>query len=271
MADVLVVDDHPFNLSLIRQQLDLIGIACDVAVGTAEALRLWDAQPYLLVITDCHMGSSSGFDLARQLRERERQRALLPRPILAWTADNSASNHAACLAAGMNDVLLKPTLLGPLRQSLEHWLGQVLSPRGVPSAQMSALAAGMATAAPDRPHGAPSGADPLPVLDLAALAEFTGNDRATEIEIFAEFREAHRRDRKQFDAHHAARDAAAAGLIAHRMKGACRILGAQALGAVLQRLEVAAKAGDWPAVEALLDPLRRETTRLLMTIEQRIG
>ncbi|WP_254699790.1 ATP-binding protein [Trinickia violacea] len=121
---VLVAEDHPVNQELIRHQLELLGFACDVVDDGAEALSALDRHPYGFLITDCHMPNLSGYDLARQVREREGRIGNVARlPILGVTASTAPEELRLCREAGMDDCLVKPTRLATLRDHLERWFG----------------------------------------------------------------------------------------------------------------------------------------------------
>ncbi|HLX02376.1 MAG TPA: transporter substrate-binding domain-containing protein [Trinickia sp.] len=121
---VLVAEDHPVNQELIRHQLELLGFACDVVEDGAEALSALERQPYGFLITDCHMPNLSGYELARQVREREGRFGNVARlPILGVTASTAPEELRLCREAGMDDCLVKPTRLATLRDHLDRWFG----------------------------------------------------------------------------------------------------------------------------------------------------
>ncbi|MDE1179616.1 transporter substrate-binding domain-containing protein [Paraburkholderia sp.] len=121
---ILVAEDHPVNQELIRHQLALLGFACDVVNDGAEALAALDETIYAFLITDCHMPNLSGYELARNVREQERDgggtRHL---PILGITANTAPEDLRLCRDAGMDDCLVKPTRLATLREYLSRWFG----------------------------------------------------------------------------------------------------------------------------------------------------
>ncbi|MFP6556980.1 transporter substrate-binding domain-containing protein [Paraburkholderia sp. B3] len=147
---ILVAEDHPVNQELIRHQLALLGFACDVVNDGAEALAAMKENRYGCLITDCHMPNVSGYDLARRVREIERERSDGHRlPILAITANTAPENLQLCHAAGMDDCLVKPTRLETLRERLAGWFGAggahrlldesaAVTPRANPAAVASA-------------------------------------------------------------------------------------------------------------------------------------
>ncbi|TDV30913.1 ATP-binding protein [Stenotrophomonas sp. CC22-02] len=110
---VLLVEDNEVNRELIQQQLEEIGFAVDAAGNGAEALELWKDGHYRAVLTDINMPVMDGYALARDLRQRGQSL-----PILAITATALASERERCLAAGIDDLLLKPFNLDRLEVAL---------------------------------------------------------------------------------------------------------------------------------------------------------
>lgn len=67
---ILVVDDHPINLEIVRKQLATVGASCDCARSAREAMGLLRRMrgrgtPYQLAILDCQMPELDGEALAR--------------------------------------------------------------------------------------------------------------------------------------------------------------------------------------------------------------
>jgi CheY-like chemotaxis protein len=119
---LLIVDDHPLNRMLLKQQLALLGLRADAAADGAEALSLWQSQHFDLIITDCHMPEMDGYELTRNIRAIEQHTGARRIPIIAWTANVLAEEEQRCRVAGMDDLLTKPTELAELRAKLLNWL-----------------------------------------------------------------------------------------------------------------------------------------------------
>jgi len=120
---LLVAEDHPVNLRMLARQLEQLGYQADLARDGVEALRMWRAGNYAALISDCHMPEMDGYELAREVRAVEAAAPPgSPIPIIACTASALAEESAQCLAAGMNDVMVKPVSLATLRAHLEKWL-----------------------------------------------------------------------------------------------------------------------------------------------------
>jgi PAS domain S-box-containing protein len=119
---VLLVDDHPVNRMLLLRQVQTLGYAAETAENGVEALEMWKSGRFRLVITDCHMPEMDGYELARSIRQLESDTARKRVPIVACTANALQGETEACLAAGMDDCLVKPVELPQLLQKLDQWL-----------------------------------------------------------------------------------------------------------------------------------------------------
>ncbi len=166
---ILVAEDHPVNQELIRHQLALLGFACDVVSDGEEALAALACEDYGCLITDCHMPNVSGYDLARQLREREGGHGATRRlPVLGITANTAPENLRQCREAGMDDCLIKPTRLATLREYLARWFGAEGTRRGAQPPDAPPVPAGMLAG-----EASTSAFEPL---DIARMAEVWGSE-----------------------------------------------------------------------------------------------
>jgi PAS domain S-box-containing protein len=104
---VLVAEDNEFNAQLLQQLLVRQGHDVCLASDGREALKLLDDNPFDIMLLDVHMPELDGFEVANEVRRRERTtRAHLP--IIALTARSRKEDRERCLAAGMDDFLAKP-------------------------------------------------------------------------------------------------------------------------------------------------------------------
>jgi len=125
---VLLVDDHPVNRMLLLRQVRTLGYAAETAEHGIEALEMWKSGRFGLVITDCHMPQMDGYELARSIRKLESEAGRKRVPIVACTANALPGEAEACLAAGMDDCLVKPVELPQLLEKLEQWLPMAAAP-----------------------------------------------------------------------------------------------------------------------------------------------
>lgn len=116
-ARVLVAEDHPTNLQLLEQRLCGLGLQVHACVDGQQAWDAWQAQPFDLVITDCHMPGMDGFALARAIRAHAC--GTRPQvPIIALTASVLETTREACRKAGIDHFLAKPVEARELRALL---------------------------------------------------------------------------------------------------------------------------------------------------------
>ncbi|WP_298828740.1 ATP-binding protein [uncultured Piscinibacter sp.] len=105
---VLLVEDNLVNQMVAQALLERLGATVVLAGDGEQALqRLADAV-FDLVLMDCQMPVLDGHQCARRWREIE-ARTQRPRiPVVAMTATSDEDAREACLAAGMDDFLVKP-------------------------------------------------------------------------------------------------------------------------------------------------------------------
>ena len=68
MGRVLLVDDEPDQVALLRAMLTPLGMDVSTAESAEQALAAYRRQPVDVVVTDLHLPGASGIDLIRQLR-----------------------------------------------------------------------------------------------------------------------------------------------------------------------------------------------------------
>jgi signal transduction histidine kinase len=104
-VSILLAEDNPVNREIALGILHTLGCAADVAIDGQEAVDALARKTYDLVLMDCMMPGTDGYEATRQIRERESNRRT---PIVAVTANAMQGDREQCLAAGMDDYLAKP-------------------------------------------------------------------------------------------------------------------------------------------------------------------
>lgn len=116
---ILVVDDLSASRMVLSQQLTFLGHQV-VAVGSAQAaINAWQAERFDLLLTDCNMPVMSGYALARSIRRFERMHLRAEIAIVGCTANAMKEERERCLAAGMDELLVKPVSLDRLAAVIE--------------------------------------------------------------------------------------------------------------------------------------------------------
>lgn len=105
-ARIMIVDDEPANVALLRQVLAKNGyhnfLTLSDSRGVIDMIRDWDPD---LVLLDLHMPNVDGMTLLVHIRTRL---AMPEVPIVVITADSTVAARTAALGAGATDFLLKP-------------------------------------------------------------------------------------------------------------------------------------------------------------------
>ncbi|MGE8098570.1 ATP-binding protein [Pseudomonas fluorescens] len=115
---ILVAEDNIINQLILRDQLEELGCTVEMACDGHEALLLWKAGDFDVVLTDVNMPKVNGYELAKELR---RQGCSLP--IIGATANAMRGEAELCLAAGMTHCLVKPFALRALFNYLAPYEG----------------------------------------------------------------------------------------------------------------------------------------------------
>jgi CheY-like chemotaxis protein len=121
---ILLAEDNPVNREVACAALIQLGLAVETANDGREAIEMWKARKFDLILMDCHMPNLDGIDAAREIRNTERTNGVIKGiPIVALTANVRGEDYDRCMAVGMNDYLTKPLTLKELGVSLSRWLG----------------------------------------------------------------------------------------------------------------------------------------------------
>lgn len=100
---ILIVDDDPKMLSLMRRGLSFEGYAVELAADGEEALRRARESAPDLVVLDVMLPGLEGVEVCRRLRAGDPGL-----PILMLTAKGRVPDRVAGLDAGADDYLVKP-------------------------------------------------------------------------------------------------------------------------------------------------------------------
>ncbi len=124
---ILVVDDAPATLEVLERNLVSEGYRVFTAPGVAEAIKILEAIPIDLVITDLKMPKVSGLDLIRHVRENFKETE-----VMMITGYATIEGAVKAVKTGAEEYLTKPftdeELLSAVRRSLDklhvHRAGQ---------------------------------------------------------------------------------------------------------------------------------------------------
>jgi DNA-binding NtrC family response regulator len=115
---ILVVDDAPHTVEVVRRNLAAQGYRVFTASGAPEALQIIGSRPIDLVITDLKMPKVSGLDLVRHIRENHPDAE-----VIMITGYPSIEGAVQAVKTGADEYLAKPftdeELLEAVRRALE--------------------------------------------------------------------------------------------------------------------------------------------------------
>ena len=116
---VLLAEDNEVNRMVVLGQLESLGVQAEAVHDGAEALAALSRSSYDLVLMDCQMPKMDGYEATRRVRAQESSGRL---PIIAVTAHAFDGERERCLAAGMDDYLVKPFEEEQLAAILDRWM-----------------------------------------------------------------------------------------------------------------------------------------------------
>jgi putative two-component system response regulator len=106
-ARILIIDDQPANVTLLRRVLSKAGYhEVQSITDPSQAVVLYEAYHPDLVLLDLHMPGMDGFAVLERLRSLTVRGTYLP--ILVLTGDHDPLKRRQALAAGATDFLAKP-------------------------------------------------------------------------------------------------------------------------------------------------------------------
>lgn len=117
--EILVVDDQPANLVVMKLQLEKLGHNVTTCDDGKKAEYLLAQKSFNILLTDCQMPVMTGYELASRQRLSEQQTGNY-QIIIGCTANAFSNERKKCLEAGMDDVLIKPITLHDLSKVLSE-------------------------------------------------------------------------------------------------------------------------------------------------------
>lgn len=118
---ILVAEDNQTNQLVLQKMLASTGVDLTICADGKEAVEIFAAKPFDLVLMDMSMPVMDGLEATREIRKLEATRGVRSTPVLALTANVLNADEEACLKAGMVDFLTKPIKKALLIEKIEQW------------------------------------------------------------------------------------------------------------------------------------------------------
>ena len=249
---VLVAEDNLINRELMAAQLELLGYEADFAEDGVEAFEQWQQKDYAVLLTDIRMPKMDGYEMVREIREREKD-GDSRLAVIAITANALDDDVDKCYTAGVDDVIPKPVELEDLRNALARW-----SP-------------GRGGASDDWSSRADGGRDQSAAFDLEVLRQATGEKPQLHEQLLRSYRDEIDGELDNIQQAFAWKNNEQLAEYTHKLKSSSRSLGAVFVAGSCQQLESAARSADWDDIENFLPRLLREAKRANEFIREYLG
>jgi DNA-binding response OmpR family regulator len=118
-SKILIVDDEPFNVDYLEQELEDLGYETASAKNGQEALQRVAAEAPDLILLDVMMPVMDGFTVCRTLKGNDETRLI---PIVIMTALDGIEDRIKGIEAGADDFLTKPVNLRELMARIQTTL-----------------------------------------------------------------------------------------------------------------------------------------------------
>jgi CheY-like chemotaxis protein len=125
MKDVplaLVVDDNALNGRLASALLRRLGWQAQVAEDGLQALALLERQRFDLLLLDLRLPALGGEEVCSRVRKEP---SLTGLPVVAYTAHATPQERSCLIAAGFDDLLLKPTSFNDMQRLCQKFVAEV--------------------------------------------------------------------------------------------------------------------------------------------------
>lgn len=264
-ARVLVAEDNAVNQDVATAILMSIGCRVITVPNGRAAVEAFARERFDVVLMDCEMPEMDGFEASQRIRESESRAGPRPGtterappvPIIAVTAHALPEMRERCLAAGMNDFVVKPYDESQLAEAIGRWLP---APGSVPPAAAPAASSAVVG----------EGVLDLTVIEQIRCLETQGragllSGIVRKVIDSAPLKAAEIRAKCRM------RDGEALWRAAHDLRSGAGAVGAKRLSARCAEIETAARSSGPAAVDAMLDDLDVDVAAVLAALNSLIS
>ena len=211
--NALIIDDEPGQLSLTVEVARSMGFKIDTAENGKAALKHLETNHYDIILTDIQMPVLDGFALIDKIRSEKKYEDL---PVIALSGRTDIEKEVYT-RAGFNNKLLKPYKPSELKQSIANLLDLEIEET---QAEISS-----------------NGKLKSDNYDLSDIYEFAGQDEDAMNAIIQAFLDGAHQSMNELKNAYQQQDIDKMGKLAHRMLPMLKQMKANAVVAVLMKLE----------------------------------
>jgi two-component system cell cycle response regulator DivK len=119
---VLVVEDNPKNMKLVRDVLEYAGYEVIEATSGEDGVRLAEVERPQLILMDLQLPGIDGVETLRQIRVGRDGQGGQDTPVVAVTAFAMDEDRARAFASGFDGYVEKPISVRALPQQVRDFL-----------------------------------------------------------------------------------------------------------------------------------------------------
>lgn len=253
--NVLVAEDHLVNQELIDIILAQLGCQRALAVNGKEALELHRKTPFDIILMDCQMPEMDGFEATRQIREFDKNT-----PILAVTANALSGDAERCVDAGMNGHLAKPFSKDQLIELLLLYASQDSVRYGDESGESMDLDT-LEIDTQSQDHGDVAISDSHPI-DVQHVKDQVGDSMELVTMLLNKYVNNQTQDLTALKQAFEQQDVGKVKKLAHKMKGAAAMIGANELSKTCLELEKSPHE-DLESLQTFIHPIEKQTALIV--------
>ena len=120
---VLFVEDDAMNRRVVKDMLRVVGANMEEAPDAETGLKMIEDGTYNIILMDLRMPGMDGLTAIRHLRANTAA-AKATLPVIVVTADTAIDLRERCMAAGADDVIMKPVAMGPLLNAMGRMIAK---------------------------------------------------------------------------------------------------------------------------------------------------
>jgi TMAO reductase system sensor TorS len=260
---VLLAEDNEVNQILALALLENCGIEARAVDNGRDAVALMRTRSFDLVLMDCQMPDTDGFQATEAIRRYEAANGLPRTPIVALTANAIRGDREKCLAVGMDDYLAKPYSGDQLAAVLGRWLPAAVNVTEAPPA--FPLPADAVPPAPTIEPALATHINPAVLDKVRAIAPANGHLLVERL-IDAYLKNAPPLFIRMAQAL-ADEDALALAQSAHSLKSSSFNVGAEVLGELFSTIENFGRSGDIASCRTHVEAVDQEFGHVKAALE----
>jgi len=252
-AMILVVDDNEINRLVAHEILQAEGFQVLLAENGREAVDKVSEADVALILMDCEMPEMDGFEATRKIRQMASTTypQLHELPIVALTAQAIKGDQERCLAAGMDDYVMKPVN----RQQLVQTILKQLDQRDGLAASDAPIEVQGSLEAPESTSSCEPEAGHDEQISITELRERCGDDEGLIQRVLTKFTVKAKTELALLEEHVRDGNIDQVVQVAHSLKGMAANVAAGPVSKLAGSIEMAAREKQSEGYELLLQDL----------------